>query len=189
MVVKLIGQVDGSDIIFEYVGGDSWRAVIPPTLSGMYVVELTTVDDAGNIGRYVKYMITIDMTCLKVEIQPLRYERHIVECSYGSILLNQGRQYFSEVMNMDATLRIGETRHIKIKVYSVKSEKFIITSAKYELIYKKTGSVEKQGSATIEDQMIDTIITPLLTGKYHLKFKYTIADEELIDVVEVEVLD
>ena len=70
MVVKLEGKVDGSVIIFEREEGDVWKATIPPRASGIYIVELTATDDAGNVAYCAKYIITIDVSALTVRIEP-----------------------------------------------------------------------------------------------------------------------
>lgn len=69
-VVKLEGKVDGSAIIFEREEGDVWKATIPPQSNGVYIVELTATDDAGNIAYCAKYIITIDVSALTVRIEP-----------------------------------------------------------------------------------------------------------------------
>lgn len=71
MVVKLEGKVDGQAIIFEReIEGDVWSATIPPQSSGIYIVELTATDDAGNVAYCAKYIITIDIAALSVRIEP-----------------------------------------------------------------------------------------------------------------------
>lgn len=71
MVVKLEGKVDGQAIIFEReFGGDVWKATIPPRASGIYIVELTATDDAGNVAYCAKYIVTIDIAALSVRIEP-----------------------------------------------------------------------------------------------------------------------
>ena len=71
MVVKLEGKVDGQAIIFEReIGGDVWKATIPPRSNGIYIVELTATDDAGNVAYCAKYIVTIDISALTVRIEP-----------------------------------------------------------------------------------------------------------------------
>ena len=70
MVVKLEGKVDGQVIIFERESGDLWQATIPPQSNGVYIVELTATDDAGNVAYCAKYIITIDVSALTVRIEP-----------------------------------------------------------------------------------------------------------------------
>ena len=41
MVAKVIGKVDGSEVIYEKGEGDKWTVTVPSDLDGMYVVEVT----------------------------------------------------------------------------------------------------------------------------------------------------
>ena len=38
MVAKVIGKVDGSEVIYEKGEGDKWTVTVPLDLDGMYVV-------------------------------------------------------------------------------------------------------------------------------------------------------
>ena len=49
MVVSLTGTVDSVPVIFTKTGDGLWQTVVPPDLDdGIYIVELTATDDAGN---------------------------------------------------------------------------------------------------------------------------------------------
>ena len=56
MVTKVIGKVDGKEVVFEHAEGDLWNITVPLDLDGIYVVEVTAYDDAGN----VLYKDTVD---------------------------------------------------------------------------------------------------------------------------------
>ena len=56
MVVKATGKVDGKEVIFERAEGDLWKVTIPYDLDGMYVVEVTAEDEAGNIAFCTKLL-------------------------------------------------------------------------------------------------------------------------------------
>ena len=47
------------------------NAVIPATLNGKYVIGLTAYDEAGNIGNYATYIITVDLASMRVTLEPL----------------------------------------------------------------------------------------------------------------------
>ncbi len=49
---KVIGKVDGREVIYERSTGDKWTVTVPLDLDGMYVVEVTAYDEAGNIILY-----------------------------------------------------------------------------------------------------------------------------------------
>lgn len=79
MVVRLEGVIDGNPVIFKRKSGDWWETTIPANLNGVYVVELTAYDEAGNIGRAVRYIITVDLSSLCVRIVPYPYRAEIIE--------------------------------------------------------------------------------------------------------------
>lgn len=87
MVVKLEGKVNDNQIIFENSGGDRWKAVIPPTLNGIYIVELVATDDAGNQGFATKYILTVDLDSLCVHLKPLPYQAELISFKYYSEIM------------------------------------------------------------------------------------------------------
>ena len=48
MVVRVVGDVNGSQIIFQRSEGDEWLATVPKDLNGEYIIALDAVADAGN---------------------------------------------------------------------------------------------------------------------------------------------
>ena len=48
MVVALRGTINGNIISFARAQGDRWEAIIPKSLNGAYVVDMSAVDEAGN---------------------------------------------------------------------------------------------------------------------------------------------
>ena len=60
MIVKVSGKIDGKEVIFERAEGDRWNATVPYDLDGMYVVELTAENDAGNIAYCTKMLLIVD---------------------------------------------------------------------------------------------------------------------------------
>lgn len=73
MVIKLEGVVDSVPVVFTRRDGDWWETTVPKTLNGVYVVELTATDEAGNIAYTAKYILTIDITALRVKLQRYPY--------------------------------------------------------------------------------------------------------------------
>lgn len=47
------------------------------TINGVYVVELTATDEAGNIAYTAKYILTIDITALRVKLQRYPYSAKV----------------------------------------------------------------------------------------------------------------
>ena len=56
MVTKVIGKVDGKEVVFEHAEGDLWNITVPLDLDGIYVVEVTAYDDAGNVAFCTKIL-------------------------------------------------------------------------------------------------------------------------------------
>lgn len=81
---------------------------------------------------------------------------------------------------------IGESRHVRLLIKSANNEAFLIREARWELL--KNGSVEESGACIIDEHVIDALITPQSVSVYKLRFAYSIADETLIEVIEVAVM-
>ena len=81
---------------------------------------------------------------------------------------------------------LGEERHIRLLVHSKEDLPFTIQKSSYEL--QKLGKVESAGECKIEDHELDVKIAPQEKGIYRLLVTYEVADEKLMDCVEVTVL-
>lgn len=81
---------------------------------------------------------------------------------------------------------LGEIRHVQLLIKSVNNEPFTIKSAQWEL--RKGDQVETQGDCFIKDRIIDALITPQTKAVYKLRITYHIADETLIETIEVAVV-
>ena len=90
MVVRLEGNINGQDVIFQKKSGDEWEAIIPKSVSGTYVVSLTAYDESGNIGRAFKYLVCIDWISLCVKVEKLPYQAYVDMSEYepGNIKLS-----------------------------------------------------------------------------------------------------
>lgn len=83
---------------------------------------------------------------------------------------------------------LGENRHVKLRIHSVKNDLFEIKNASYVLYKKDSEEPEDSGSSNIYEHIIDTVICPKELGEYVLKITYHIADEVLIENIKVLVL-
>ncbi|MEC1744105.1 PF13754 domain-containing protein [Schinkia azotoformans] len=72
-IVKIVGQVDGEDIIFSLNPDGDWIATVPKALDGEYVVEVKAYDEAGNMSYSSSMLFTVDPATLEVEFIPLQY--------------------------------------------------------------------------------------------------------------------
>ena len=82
---------------------------------------------------------------------------------------------------------LGERKHVTIEVVSRKGEAFAILEASYELIYLSDAVTEDSGPCVVVDHTIDSLISPNKTGAYLLRYTYHIADEILIENMELRV--
>lgn len=73
MVVKLIGKVDGKDVVFARTEGNIWKVNIPVQRSGKYVLELTAYDEAGNMAYVTDVLFTFDVYSMRIVIEPMPY--------------------------------------------------------------------------------------------------------------------
>lgn len=88
---------------------------------------------------------------------------------------------------MHVDFDLGETRHVKLQIQSCKGDPFEIASASYTLTAKGEIEPEDKGASVIYEHVIDQVITPKQRRLYILSVTYKIADETLIDNVEVRV--
>lgn len=73
MTVKLIGKINSEPVIFQWKEGDRWEAIVPRIPSGVYVVELSAYDEAGNMTYVSQFLLSIDLTalCMRVMIHEI----------------------------------------------------------------------------------------------------------------------
>lgn len=184
MVVKLVGKINSQTVIFERTKGDWWEAAIPSVPSGVYIVELTAVDDAGNKGFCTRYIMTVDLTALRVTLETYPYEAVLIpQDFYITILVEEYR----ERNGMNVTFDFGETKHVRIEVLSRNNEPFEIFDAAYELV-SEGGEVEDSGIAVINEHVLDVLLEPKKTGMYKLRFIYHIGDQTLIEELNMVVV-
>lgn len=82
MIVKVSGKIDGKEVIFEKADGDQWSVMVPYDLDGMYVVELTAENSAGNIAYCTKMLLIVDPATLCVKLVPLDYMVEVISEDY-----------------------------------------------------------------------------------------------------------
>lgn len=80
---------------------------------------------------------------------------------------------------------LGEQRHVRMRIHAANNEPFTIREASYEL--KQCGTVEDSGTCTIDGETLDAFIAPKSRTAYKLYFTYKVADETLVECVEVVV--
>ena len=96
MIVKVSGKVDGQDVIFERSQGNQWNITVPYDLDGMYVIEVTAENDAGNVAYCTKMLLIVDPATLCVKLVPLDYVVEVVPEEYETHIIPE--DYLVEVM-------------------------------------------------------------------------------------------
>lgn len=106
MVVRLVGTVNGENVIFQRVHGDVWETSVPSSLDGTYVIDMTAYDDAGNEAYWAKYILTIDLTSLCAHLAKHPYQAEILSADFSAALL--GGEYCTEVLQeLTADVTLG----------------------------------------------------------------------------------
>ncbi len=82
---------------------------------------------------------------------------------------------------------LGEKKHVYLEIISRKKQDFEISEASYELIRMVSRETEDAGTCVIEGHTLDMLIAPKELGKYVLKVSYHIADQILIENLDVQV--
>ena len=90
MVVKLVGNVEGQNVIFTRDKGDIWIAEVPAQHSGRYVIELTAYDEAGNMAYRTDVLFTYDPLAMKITIEPLPYRCILLGGNYDLEVIKRG---------------------------------------------------------------------------------------------------
>lgn len=93
MVTKVIGKVNGQQVIYEREEGDKWIVTVPFDLDGMYVIQITAYDEAGNIAYCTKMLLIVDPATLCVSLVPYEYTVEVVPDNYmiDVVYPNHGR--------------------------------------------------------------------------------------------------
>ena len=86
MVVRLTGNVNGETVLFQRIGGDVWETTVPSSIDGVYVVDMTAYDEAGNEAFWAKYILTVDLASLCAHLYRHPYQAEILECDYVAAL-------------------------------------------------------------------------------------------------------
>lgn len=80
---------------------------------------------------------------------------------------------------------VGERRHVKLLIHATDSAPFMIRNARWELRYG--GVVESDGECEIDGHIVDSLISPERRTTYILRIEYEIANEVLVEQIEVAV--
>ncbi len=89
MVTRLVGMINGKPISFVAGENNTWSGIVPANLRGIYVVELTAMDEAGNVAYMTDVIVTIDTTKLAVSIEIANFGIKILENYYCDVFVTE----------------------------------------------------------------------------------------------------
>lgn len=72
-VSRVIGTVDGVEVIFAQKEGDRWEVPVPADEDGEYVVEIMAEDEAGNRAYMAKMLFMVNRALLCTHVKPFPY--------------------------------------------------------------------------------------------------------------------
>lgn len=166
MVTKVIGKVDGQEVIYERSEGDLWKVTVPLDLDGMYVIEVSAYDEAGNISFCTKMLLIVDPATLCAKLISLDYTVEVVSKEY------------------DVTIKNND---FKVEtIYPHHHRKGCCCGASYDL--RRYGEVEASGECDINGHYLDIKLAPQCKACYVLEVTYMVADSTRKARIEVEVI-
>lgn len=194
MVTKVIGKVDGQEVIYERSEGDLWKVTVPLDLDGMYVIEVSAYDEVGNISFCTKMLLIVDPATLCAKLISLDYTVEVVSKEYDvqqKIMILRWKQYIHITIERGAVVNrvkfiLGEDKHIELLIRSPNNEPFTIISASYDL--RRYGEMEASGECDINGHYLDIKLAPQCKACYVLEVTYMVADSTRKARIEVEVI-
>lgn len=97
MIAKLVGKVNGQNILLERLNHDMWSGIVPASLDGRMAVDLLAIDEAGNETFWSKWLLTIDPEKLCVHIVPQDYWPELVDTKMKESLVED--DFFIEIIH------------------------------------------------------------------------------------------
>lgn len=89
MVAQVYGKIADKTIIFDRDEKGLWKATVPFSASGKYVVSLYATDEAGNEAYYATILYTLDIESLTVNIYVIDYAADVSQ-DYEAVILDNG---------------------------------------------------------------------------------------------------
>ncbi|KZL93568.1 PF13754 domain-containing protein [Clostridium magnum] len=66
--MKLVGYINGIEVRFDFYPPNQFKAEIPKRMSGIYLLELHAIDDAGNQSNMCDMAVLIDFDKLTFKV-------------------------------------------------------------------------------------------------------------------------
>lgn len=70
-VTRVIGTVDGVEVILQCAQGDVWQVPVPLDQDGEYIVEIIAEDEAGNQSYLARMLYTVDAGNICIHLLPM----------------------------------------------------------------------------------------------------------------------
>lgn len=88
-----------------------------------------------------------------------------------------------EIARQRIRFYVGENKHVRIRIHARNNEPFVIREATWQL--KGDYDTEAEGECLITGDVIDAMIMPQKRTTYKLYYTYKVADEVLMECIEV----
>lgn len=86
MVTRVVGEVNGTTVIFNVDERGAWTAAVPTHVDGEWIVSLFAYDDAGNRSFLTKVLFAISGHSLKITMIDEGYKGELDDLSVSSEL-------------------------------------------------------------------------------------------------------
>lgn len=86
-VARVIGTVDGVEVMLNHTGGDRWEVPVPFDEDGEYVVEVMAEDEAGNRAYMTKMLFVVSKALLCAHILYFPYVAELQQPIYQAELI------------------------------------------------------------------------------------------------------
>lgn len=74
MVAQVYGTIADKQIIFDLYEDGTWKAMVPAVPTGLYVIALYALDEAGNEAYIATAICAVDICSLVTSIEIIDYE-------------------------------------------------------------------------------------------------------------------
>jgi hypothetical protein len=83
--MRLVGYVDGVEVKFDFTPPNTFTAIIPKQLDGIYILQLHAIDESGNQTNYSNIFVNIDFQKMSFRVLDENYPYKIDENEILSI--------------------------------------------------------------------------------------------------------
>ncbi len=83
MVKRVVGKVDGKEVVLSWDKGDWWSVPVPFDQDGEYVVEILAEDEAGNQSYMAKMLFVVNTALLCAHMVPVPFYGELLAGNYS----------------------------------------------------------------------------------------------------------